>query len=346
MFMAQVTSNQTIAQYQIDATKLIGQYCREHPVEACHAPYEGRVIMAVLWFLNCDGRWSENYIRRVAAALSQLVEMFVMMGLIDETPDSEKSLLWRLKHTRPKSDEKVKKSKKGKQVAQQKKVAAKKKKRKKPRKSIPMRELRSLIRYFRSKNDDFSHWIVGYIILSSRLGWRPGEILALERVGNILRASAEKHTNQRGLTDTCEIDIGAYCERSQLIKKVRLISNLDEWISAIPKWVAYYGGISKLQNSINSRLATACEKEEVKRTCTYTFRHFAISCMKASGFSREEIAVIVNHATDRTAGEHYGKRRQGVKRARKMLRFDRARLPLVRYKARNFDKSAVLSIKP
>jgi integrase len=291
------------------------------------------------------GRWKQNTIRGYAAALQQ--EMGRMLEYDTFDPDSEEALLlWRLKNERPDPVGKTKKSKESKQVAHQQRVAAKKKKRKKHRKSLPIRELRALVRHFRSKDIEFSLWIAGYIILASRLGWRPGEILILQREGNFVRAGAEKHTNGRGLTDTCEIDISAYFDRSRLIKNVSLASELDKWIADTRKWEAYYGGLSQLQDNINSRLATACKRCKIKRVCTYTFRHFAIACLKASGFSRAEIAVIVNHATDRTATEHYGRRRHGIKRAKNMLGFDEARLPLVRDKARNFGRSAALSIKP
>jgi hypothetical protein len=60
--------------------------------------------------------------------------------------------------------------------------------------------------------------------------------------------------------------------------------------------------------------------------------------MTASGFSRAVLAVIVNHATDRTASEHYGKRRFGRRRAKKILSFDAARLLFVRNGARIFKR--------
>jgi integrase len=333
-------SPETIAEYEHEAGRLVAQYVRENPGHELRAP----LVQTAHWFLNSHGRWEKNTIRSYAAALDQ--EMGSMLDYDTFDPDSEEALLlWRLKNERPDPVGKTRKSKESKQVAHQQKVAAKKKKRKKHRKSIPVGELRALIRFFRSKDDEFSHWIAGYIMVASRLGWRPGEVLVLRREGNFLRAQAEKHSNQRGLTDTCEIDFSAYLEKSGLIKEASLVSELDKWIADTCKWKAYYGGRSKLQDNINSRLATACKNFKLKRICTYSFRHFAISCLKASGFSRAEIAVILNHATDRTAGEHYGKRRQGIKRARKMLAFDRARLPLVREKARSFDRRSDLSIK-
>jgi integrase len=346
MFLEQERSAETVARYEIEASRFVGRYCREHHAEVCDAPYEARLRMAILWFLNSPGGvWSEAYIRLLANALSQRLEMFVLAGLIDDNPDPERSLLSRLKHSRPESIEKRKRAgKTTKKIAHQKKVAAKKSKRKKPRKSLPMRELRALIGCFRQKGDGFSRWLAGYIIFASRLGWRPGEILMLQRDGTFLSARAEKHTNGRGLTDVCRIDIGAYFEKSGLIESVCLASAVDRWIADTRKWEARYGGLTKLQDNINSRLVTACKACQIKRVCIYTFRHVAISCMKSSGFSPAEIAVIVNHATDRTAGEHYGKRRHGIRRAKKALGFDRARLLMVREKARSFDRSPQLSI--
>ena len=46
-----------------------------------------------------------------------------------------------------------------------------------------------------------------------------------------------------------------------------------------------------------------------------------MSCMKKSGFSPADIAVIVNHATNRIAGEHYGKHRYGIVRAEERAGF-------------------------
>lgn len=345
MFAKAQKSPETIAQYERETGRLVEQYLRENPDDQWREP----LVQTVCWFLNSHGRWAKSTIRGFAVALHQETERMLEYDTFD--PDSREALLlWRLTNNRPEPFEKIKKSKKSKQAAHQKKVAATKKKtaskkKKRHRKSLPIRELRALVRYFRAKDDDFSLWIVGYIIIASRLGWRPGEIVILQRDGNFLRAGAEKHSNQRGLADTCEIDISAYLERSGLIGSVSLASELDKWIADTRKWEAYYGGRSELQDNINSRLATACRKCKIKRVCTYTFRHFAISCMKASGFSRSEIAVIVNHATDRTATEHYGKRRDGIRRSKKMLGFDRARLLLVREKARSFTKDNDMSIK-
>ncbi|MEH2562426.1 hypothetical protein [Bradyrhizobium sp. AZCC 2289] len=329
MFPTAETSLDTIAVYEHDAIKFVGQYARECEPDACDIPGEQLVVLAVRWFLNTHDRWSEAYVRRLANALQQRLARFVAMELIDDSPDPEKSLLWALKNKRPRSTDKTAKAdKKSKEVVHKKRVAAKKKKRKKYRKSIRVQELRALINYFRDKADGFSLWTAGYLLIASRIGWRPGEIVALRREGYLLRAQAEKHSNGRGLAGTCEVDISAYPEW--------VVARIDQWIADIGKWGERYEGLWNLRVVMNARLATACKSLGIRRVSTYTLRHFAISCMKRSGFSRSEIAVLVNHATNRTASEKYGKARSGIKRAKKMLRFQGTRLDLVRDEARPY----------
>lgn len=347
------------AHYSNQAIQLISEFQREHPdADQRTLP----IIQATTWFLNSPGRWTAPSVKVYALALQQEITALLEFDAFD--PDSpEGQLLTRLEQSPPEPSKKSKKSKKEKAVAHQKNVAAKEKKaaakRKKRRKSLPMKELRGLLRYFRSREDEFSLWIAGYIIIASRLGWRPGEIINSYREGAFILSAAEKNTNNRGLTSTCEVDISAYFEKASLIKSASLASMIDRWMADAQKWKAYYGGQTKLLANINGRLATACKKVAIdgrlataskkvgiKRVCTYTFRHFAISCMKASNFTCADIAVIVNHASNRTATEHYGKRQHGVKRPKKMLGFDPLRVHLVRNLARSFERPSVLAEQP
>ena len=234
MFAEPQTSDRTLAVYDADAIKFIGQYCRENEPDACDIDYESLVVLAVRWFLNSHGRWSKVHIRRTANALYNRVELLVNMELIDDGQrQSEKSLLWKLKNRRPEPAGKSNKR-------------ASKEKRKGYRKSVKPEELRQIIKYFRRKGDGFSHWIAGYLLIASRIGWRPGEIVVLRREGNFLRAKAEKHSNGRGLTDTCEVDISAYPQW--------LIARLDQWIADIGKWEEKYEGLWNLRTVMNGRL--------------------------------------------------------------------------------------------
>lgn len=50
-----------------------------------------------------------------------------------------------------------------------------------------------------------------------------------------------------------------------------------------------------------------------KNISIYTTRHQFAANLKAAGYSREEVAALMGHATDLTATKHYGKKRSGRK---------------------------------
>jgi hypothetical protein len=250
MFANGHRSAETTAAYKRETHRLVAQFVREPSGDGAPIIYDRPLLGTVRWFLDAHERWSRSTIRLFAAALQQEVAEMILAGEFEDHA-GEQSLLWRLEHDRPRPAPTAKKSKRAKQVAHQQRAAAKKTRRKR-RKSIPLAELRALIQFFRLKADGFSLWIVGYILLASRLGWRPGEIVSLSRDGTLLRADAEKRSNGRGLCDTCQIDISAYVKRTHLFKNQNLLSQLDKWIADARKWEAYYGGRAELQDNINS----------------------------------------------------------------------------------------------
>lgn len=309
------TSDSTIARYNIDAISFVGQACREAPAaDFADLPYEVRVSDAVGWFSSSDGRWSKAHIRRTAAALRQRVELLIAMDYLDQK--SGDRLLFLLEHQRP--------------------LPARKRAKNGYAKSIKPNDLRRLIAYFKNRDDEFSKWIAGYILIASRIGWRPGELLLICRENQFIRAPAEKYSDDpdpfkdRGLCKECEIDISAY--------PPAIIRALDAWIVQTRALVdASCMGL--VLSRMNRRIETACRSLGISVISAYTLRHFAISCLKASGFSPAEIAVIVNHAASRTATERYGKRRSGTRRAKRILRFNEERLGKVRDNARRYSPS-------
>lgn len=307
MFSEGEMSLATIARYGVDAVALVGQSCRETAEpDLADLPYEVRVADAVRWFAKSSGRWSKIHIRRTAAALELRVELLMAMGDLDEAAGEH--LLFILKDGRP--------------------LPAKRRKKQGYAKSIKRTDLRRLIAHFRVKDDEFSNWIAGYMLIASRIGWRPGEIFSIYRIEQFLVAPAEKRSNGRGLFDSCEINISSY--------PPAIFRALDEWIAQTCALVAE-SGMGRVLSRMNRRIETACRNLGIKVISAYTLRHVAISCMKASGFSPAEIAVIVNHASSRTATERYGKRRNGTRRAKKILRFNNDRLDAVRDNARTYS---------
>lgn len=310
MFAGQEQSYGTFIRYNDQAVSFIRFYrerCRRD--DLWDMPYEDCILAAAHWFLDQHERWSsEAYIRNLALSLTQWVEMLKAQEMVPD--DLSQRLLDALREKRPR--------------------AAKKRTKRGYAKSIKPQDLRRLIDFFRLKeNDDFSLWIAGLLQLSARIGWRPGEMTHISRDGNYLHAPAEKNTNERGLDPICEVDVGAY--------PPRMLAHLDAWISDREQWVQTYRNEANLRSTVLGRIRRACKKLKIRPINLYTLRHVAISSMKKSGYSRSEIAVLINHATSRTAGEKYGKARCGVKRAKKLLGYQSHRLERVRDNARSFS---------
>jgi hypothetical protein len=301
-------SDETYARYINTAVTFIAQFLNESDrTDLAHLAYEDQSVAAVHWFLQAHGRWSRSYLRELAAALSQWVEN---LGAAELIPDqSTRALLQALNKARPAPCPKTPDPQ------------SLDRKRRRCAKSITVVNLRRLICFFRNQGDAFSLWIAGYLMIASRVGWRPGEIVDVWLDGSYLCASAEKNTNGRGLCPTCEVDLRAYPQH--------LIEKLEAWILETERVATEYGGRWNLREAAKKRISRACEDLGIPPISLYTLRHHAIACLKRSGYSREEIAVIVNHTSTRTAGEKYGKGRTGGRRARKRLRIDPWRLTLV-----------------
>ncbi len=72
----------------------------------------------------------------------------------------------------------------------------------------------------------------------------------------------------------------------------------------------------KYQKEVSRRLSTAITKiwpSRKMKITLYSGRHQFSANYKAAGFSRAEIAALMGHATDETAGQHYGRKKAGRK---------------------------------
>jgi hypothetical protein len=299
-------TDETYARYNNMASNFVAQFANETDRDdVCDMAYEELIVASVYWFLDSDGRWSRSYVRQLSAALKQRIDNLCSAELI--AVELGNKLSKALEEDRP---------------------ASKTEMRKASASSVKNANLRRLIDYFRNEKNGFSSWIAGYLQVGSRLGWRPGEVVRTWLDGKYVCAVAEKNTQSRGLCGTCEIALHEYGPE--------LIAKLALWISETQRWANEYGGRANLLSVVLTRVRRACVQLRIPHMDLYTLRHFAIASMKKSGYSREEIAVLVNHASTRTAGEHYGKARIGSKRAKKRFRIDAWRLSLVRKTARQF----------
>lgn len=310
-------SDATYARYNSEGILLVRQFIKES--DRADFGFMGQEVITVAacrWLLSQDHRWSASHVRLKCAIFTQRIELLAASEMI---PNSEaEKLLTALKSQRPKPIVKgeARHPKRREQRAQSKVVRP--------------RNLRKLVRHLIAQRDEFSSWIAGYLQIASRIGFRPGEMIAVQIKGRTLFAPAEKVTNGRGLADTVEIIIGDdYPER--------FIVKLRAWIDGTSRWSKLYGGSEALRAAMRERIRRACEDRlRIPVVALYALRHFAIACFKKSGWSRAEIAAAVNHVSDRTAGERYGKGRNGIKRPRRLFRVDPARVARVRHSARKF----------
>jgi integrase len=311
MFLEARKTKATEVDYAREAERLVKQFTRENPDK-------GRTMSDLTdWYTSQHGRWRASSGRKFALS----IESALRHGIAKVAPcgwDPE-PLLEALKKRRP--------------------VPAAKPKFK-IRKNVPLHEVRALAARFRSSGDPFDNWIAGFVLLATRLGWRPSEVAGLLRDGSKLLSEARKITNGRGLAEECERDLSPYGGR--------WLAEIDAWIADAGKWHQVYGGREGLLDNVNRRLATACKHLGFKRICTYSFRHFAIASMKRSGLTCGQIAVLVNHASSRTATDHYGKKRFGLRRAKKLWVINPVRLEKVRSKPlkwkRDFGSQCVLPL--
>ena len=227
--MTQTQSDATYRVYNHDAIMRVGQFLRESERDdLVDMAQEDCIVAAVQWFLDGHGRWSKAYIRRTAACFSQQIEQ---LGQCELIPASQaRALLDALKNGRPRSKRQQRRS----------------------AKSMKLADLRRLIAFFRDHGERLNVWIAGYLQIASRIGWRPGEIMSMWLNGNYLRASAEKHTNERGLCDICEIGLHEYPRR--------LIKKLAAWIAETGELANERGGRWKLRDLVKKRIL-ACLQE-------------------------------------------------------------------------------------
>jgi len=298
-------TDRTYDRYHELARNLIAQYSRECPADDASIEYPERCLACADWFLGQTGRWSPAYTRQLSAALLQLVRPLGACELVD--PRAADMVIDRLQNARPEPG----------------------RPRFRPRKSAKLTDIRRLERHLRVSKDPFDRWIAGYVTVATRIGWRPAELLDLRLDGTCLSAGAAKHTQGRGLCDRCEVHLNEYSPA--------LLQKLGAWIIETNHWIEHYGNKKILEDVMYKRIRDASRKVKIRPLSLYVFRHVAISNMKASGYSREEIAVLINHKSTRTATEKYGKKRHGVRRARKRFGVSPLRLELVKKNARSLE---------
>lgn len=323
-------SDKTYARYGEEAILAARQFVHETDRDdISDLSTEDKIVAACRWVLDQHDRWSKDHIRVKCVSMALQLEILLLCELISQP--TGQLLLRSLQKQGPRpigTSEQVNPNRRDQRA----------------RNGVIIRTkaLRKLEKRLIKSNEDFARWIAGFLIIASRLGWRPTELLDIILVGRILSAPAEKYRRgggefregplgqaaDRGLFECLEIRIGDRYPEKMLVA-------LQSWIGQTAHWREIYGGNGPV---IRERLRRACKVLRILQFTPYDLRDFAIASMKCSGRSRQEIAAVVNHLSDRTAGENYGKARSGARRPRGMFSVDHGRVAMVRKSAREYPK--------
>lgn len=160
-------------------------------------------------------------------------------------------------------------------------------------------------------NTQWSHRAFIWLAAGIAAGLRPAEWQTVEILGEteggelILRAANAKHTNGRGNGEFRDITIPPGWMREYTEQHLRM---LGEWLAGGEPYDSYY---NTCRQTLLRAVRALWPDNSRKRYTLYSARHQFCANLKRAGVSKGGIAAKMGHASEKTATEHYGKRRSG-----------------------------------
>lgn len=243
---------------------------------------------AIRWFEGGHGRWSASTIRIYAAALTQALADAGRAPAIDRFDAGQPAL------ARPHPRE-----------GGPKRTSARK------RRSCPYAEIASVRAALLERDGESPHpddrLLAKLLFHGCLLGLRPCEWASARVVGARLIVRNAKTSNNRACGPEREIDLlGPY--EDPIVRW-----DLADLIGAMARLPVEETGRRRAFGRLAARLNRACRRAGVARISLYTPRHIALSSAKRV-MTPAEVAALAGHAVDRTAAQHYAKRRTGWRR--------------------------------
>lgn len=149
-----------------------------------------------------------------------------------------------------------------------------------------------------------------WMVVNVMVGLRPSEwksaVLLEAGQQKTLVIKNGKATNGRANGAHRHIDVTALNEAElKLIQfQLKIVAKYNQ---SDVEWNSYYSGVRKTIHRI-TRLAFSSQR---KYPTLYSTRHQFSADAKSAGLSKVEVAALMGHATDETAGLHYGKKKHG-----------------------------------
>lgn len=193
-------------------------------------------------------------------------------------------------------------------------------------KRFPMKDYRALDRWLTDHrgrwNQDLRRWLAAGLLT----GLRPAEWAGARMIEHggepALLVKNAKATNQRAHGPSRTVLLGGLTDEERSLI-TRHVEAAREWAMA-DSFPSFYHGCAAV-------LSRACQQMWPKREqypTLYSTRHQFSADAKASGLLPEELAALMGHAVDTTAGKHYGRKAAGVEMLR--VRPDPAEVARVR----------------
>ena len=190
-------------------------------------------------------------------------------------------------------------------------------KRRKSRKSYREKDFSKLLQYLQQKaaGERCGYWwhqAVVTLQANSIVGLRPSEwMTAFSQVINneiVLRVINAKNTHNRahGFTRTLHIPIVKDNDVEVIETKIKMtgdaiLSNRAKSFDAYARTVSSY--LLRANNAVFGK-----EKPTI---AIYSARHQCAANYKAAGYTKNEVAAAMGHASNKTAGRHYGRKGKG-----------------------------------
>ena len=190
-------------------------------------------------------------------------------------------------------------------------------KRRKSRKSYREQDFAKLLQYLQQKaaGKRCSYWwhqAAVTLQANSIVGLRPSEwMTAFSQVINneiVLRVINAKNTHNRshGFSRTLHIPISK--DNDVHVIETKIIMTGDAILNKRAKSFEAYGATVA---SYLLRANNAVFGKDKPTIAIYSTRHQCAANFKAAGYTKNEVAAVMGHASNKTAGRHYGRKSRG-----------------------------------
>lgn len=241
------------------------------------------------WFVTQHERWSPATIRVYAATVNQAIDDAIAAGTYSSAEGEVLRISLDTERPRPR-------------LTGPKRTSARK------RRSCRLSEIQAVRAVLLGDGQMPCHpdaSVVAQLLFhGSLLALRPCEWARARVDGTRLIVRNAKATNGRACGEVRTIELlGPYTNPVVRANLVALIAAMRDRAATAIK-------AKRAMGRLSTRLARACQQAGVARLSLYTLRHIGLASAKRV-MTVAEVAAFAGHATDRTAGQHYAKRRSG-----------------------------------